>query len=282
MPRLRLPATPRLSRRPPAELPGYLPPSDDPIPSPRELLLHTWPGRLFVVAASLKFAVGLLRRITTVPGVIEVLSSAATIALILSVGFFVSRLFLLLKRRLLWRVRRKLILSYIFIGVVPALLIIAFFILGAWVVAINVSAYLFRDGYDDVVNYSGLAANAAVSEIARNPAGTAETMARIQRAASTADQRYRALSMIFLPTVADAPKAVRTGDWSHVPAPPDHVPSWIGSRPDFVGTVAHSGHRQRRRPAHRAGRGAGVQGARPPRLRGGGHPDRRADPRQPV
>ena len=96
MPRLRLPATPRPSRRPPAELPGYLPPSDDPIPSPRELLLHTWPGRLFVVAASLKFAVGILRRITIVPGVIEVLSSAATIGLILSVGFFVSRLFLLL------------------------------------------------------------------------------------------------------------------------------------------------------------------------------------------
>ena len=34
----------------------------------------------------------------------------------------------------------ELILSYIFIGVVPALLIIAFFILGAWVVSINVSA----------------------------------------------------------------------------------------------------------------------------------------------
>ena len=35
-----------------------------------------------------------------------------------------------MKRRLLWRVRRKLILSYIFIGVVPALLIVVFFLLG--------------------------------------------------------------------------------------------------------------------------------------------------------
>ena len=100
---------------------------------------------------------------TGVPGAIEVLSSAATIGLILSVGYFVWRLFLLVKRRLLWRVRRKLILSYIFIGVVPALLIIAFFILGAWVVSMNVSAYLFRDGYDDMVDYAGLAANAAAA-----------------------------------------------------------------------------------------------------------------------
>ena len=35
-----------------------------------------------------------------------------------------------MQRRLLWRVRRKLILSYIFIGVVPALLIVGFFLLG--------------------------------------------------------------------------------------------------------------------------------------------------------
>jgi sigma-B regulation protein RsbU (phosphoserine phosphatase) len=219
-------------------LPGYLPPTDDPIPSPRELLLRTWPGRLFVLAASLKFAVAVLRRVTGVPGVIEILSSAATIGLILSVGYFFWRLFLLLKRRLLWRVRRKLILSYIFIGVVPALLIIAFFILGAWVVAINVSAYLFRDGYDEIVDYSGLAANAAATEIGRNPGDTAETMGRIQRAASTANPRYRELSMVFLPTAPGGPRLVRTGDWGHARAP-DAVPSWILPRRDgFVGTIA--------------------------------------------
>ena len=104
-----------------------------------------------------------------------------------SVGYFVWRLFLLMKRRLLWRVRRKLILSYIFIGVVPALLIIAFFTLGAWVISTNVSAYLFRDGYDDMVNYAGLAANAAAAEVGRNPATAGETVARVQRNASNAE-----------------------------------------------------------------------------------------------
>src|SRR5215510_5866813 len=135
MSRSRLPAPPRTSRRTPSEVPGYVPPPDDPTPSPRDLLLATWPGRLFLVAAGLKVVVAALRRATGLPDALEIVSSAATIGLILSVGYFVWRLFRLLKRRLLWRVRRKLILSYIFIGVVPALLIIAFFILGAWVVS---------------------------------------------------------------------------------------------------------------------------------------------------
>ena len=202
------------------------------------MLLQSWPGRLFLVAASLKFAVAILRSLTGVPDAIEVLSSAATIGLILSVGFFVWRLFLLLKRRLLWRVRRKLILSYIFIGVVPALLIIAFFILGAWVVSTNVSAYLFRDGYDDIVSHAELAANAAAAEIARNPPGSTETVARVQRAASNAARRYRLLSMVFIPGAPGAPPPARAGEWSHAP-PPDRIPPWLrAGRDGFIGTIA--------------------------------------------
>ena len=169
--RSRLPAASRQSRRTLPELPAQRPAAPDLSPSPADLLFNTWPGRLFLVAAALKLLVAVLRRVTGVPGAIELLSSAATIGLMVSVGYFVWRLFLLMKRRLLWRVRRKLILSYIFIGVVPALLIIAFFILGALVISTNVSAYLFRDGYDDMVNYAGLAANAAAAEVGRNPCG---------------------------------------------------------------------------------------------------------------
>jgi sigma-B regulation protein RsbU (phosphoserine phosphatase) len=237
MTRSRLPAPPRTSRRTPPELPGNVPPPDDPTPSPRDLLLTTWHGRLFLVAASLKVVVGTVRRTTGLPQALEVVDSAATIGLILSVGFFVWRLFVLLKRRLLWRVRRKLILSYIFIGVVPALLIIAFFILGAWVVSINVSAYLFRDGYDDIVSHAGLAANAAANEIARNPAGTEETVLRVQRNASIAQRRYRALSIVFVPTAEKAPRLTRAGEWSHAPVP-DRIPPWLRAGREFVGTIA--------------------------------------------
>ena len=48
------------------------------------------------------------------------------------------------KRRLLWRVRRKLIISYIFIGFIPAILIVAFFLLGGLLLFSNFSSYLVQ------------------------------------------------------------------------------------------------------------------------------------------
>jgi phosphoserine phosphatase RsbU/P len=233
--RSRLPAAPRQSRRTPPELPPGLPSPGDLTPSARHMLLHSWAGRLFIIAAALKLVVAVIRRVADVPGPIDVLSSAATIGLAISVGYFVWRLFLLMKRRLLWRVRRKLILSYIFIGVVPALLIIAFFMLGAWVVSTNVAAYLFRDGYDDVVDYANLAATAAAAEVARTPPSTPETIARIQRSTS---RLYRTLSIAFVPTAPGAPPAVRAGEWTHTAQIPETVPEWVTRPADgFRGTI---------------------------------------------
>ena len=236
--RSRLPAASRQSRRTLPELPAQRPAPPDLSPSPTDLLFNTWPGRLFLVASALKVLVAVLRSVMELPGAIELLSSAATIGLMVSVGYFAWRLFLLMKRRLLWRVRRKLILSYIFIGVVPALLIIAFFTLGAWVISTNVSAYLFRDGYDDIVNYAGLAANAAASEVGRNPATAAETVARVQRNASTASRQYRRMSIVFVPTTDGAPPLVRAGEWTHTTVPAS-IPVWLASTSgSFIGTVA--------------------------------------------
>jgi sigma-B regulation protein RsbU (phosphoserine phosphatase) len=238
--RSRLPAASRQSRRTLPELPAQRPAPPDLSPSPADLLFNTWPGRLFLVASALKLLVAVLRSVMEVPGAIELLSSAATIGLMVSVSYFAWRLFRLMKRRLLWRVRRKLILSYIFIGVVPALLIIAFFTLGAWVISTNVSAYLFRDGYDDMVNYAGLAANAAASEVGRNPATAAETVARVQRNASNASRQYRRMSIVFVPITEGAPPLVRAGEWTHT-AVPASIPVWLTSTSgSFIGTVAPS------------------------------------------
>ncbi len=231
--RSRLPSAFRQSRPTPPELPSPPPPTGDPPPSARELLFHSWAGRLFLVATALKVVVAILRRLVDVPGPIQALSSAATIGLALSVGYFVWRLFRLMQRRLLWRVRRKLILSYIFIGVVPALLIVTFFMVGAWVVSINVSAYLFHDGYDDIESYVSLAANAVAAEIVRMPAAAADTTGRVQRSTS---RLHRTLSIVFLPASAAGLSPVRAGDWRHAAAP-GRVPDWVARADGFVGTI---------------------------------------------
>jgi sigma-B regulation protein RsbU (phosphoserine phosphatase) len=216
-------------------------PPDDSGRTARDLLLNSWPGRLFIIAAALKVIVALIRLVGEVPTFLQVLSTSATIGLAFSVLFFLTRLVFLVQRRLLWRVRRKLILSYIFIGVVPSLLILGFFLLSTGFVAGTVGAYLFRDGYDDVTRQVQLLAEAVVAEVGRVPRTTEETVDRVQRNGAAA-LSYPTLSMVFIPASPNGPPLVSRGPWEHlrgVSDPSELAPSWIRSRPDgFTGTTS--------------------------------------------
>src|SRR3972149_7738451 len=222
------PARPRMT--PPA-MPT---PAPVPMQTPRQLLLHSWPGRLFIVSTAFKLLVAVLRLAGDLPAFVRVVSSVATIGLAVSVSYFAWRLFVAVKRQLLWRVRRKLILSYIFFGVIPALLIVGFFLLGAMVVAMSVSAYVFRNGYDKIVDDVKLVAQSAALERAGHPEGIADTMQRVEQSAR---QRYPGISMVFVPGVRSTLPPVRVGRWDHV-KPPGVIPPWVLAREnEFVGTV---------------------------------------------
>jgi phosphoserine phosphatase RsbU/P len=200
------------------------------------VLLRSWPGRLFIVAAVTKFLAALFRLAGEPPAFIQVLSSIATIALAVSLIYFVTHLFLMIKRRLLWRVRRKLILSYIFIGVVPALLIFFFFLLGAAVVSMFVSGYLFKNGYDDVVRDTSVLSDAAAAEISRVPGSLKETIARVQRSGART-RNHPSLAMLFVPSEGSRLAREASGEWKHAPVP-SSIPSWVEKIPDgFSGTV---------------------------------------------
>ena len=213
---------------------------DDPVLrfSATDLLLRTWAGRAFLLSAGLKILVAALRLTALVPTSVSVLSGVATVGLIASLGFFVWRLIALTKRRLLWAVRRKLIVSYIFIGVVPSLLIVIFFLLGGMLIFMNVSAYLFKDGYDAALNYVKVSTDGAAAEIARAPESAAQSLARTHRNAS---KLYRAISFTFLPAPAppaDLSHPLQSGNWEHA-QPPASVPAWI-TRDGWSGTIATS------------------------------------------
>jgi phosphoserine phosphatase RsbU/P len=209
---------PRLTSRPGAA----------PQPTARELLLRTWPGRLFLITAGLKAVVAVWRLTATIPDAVRVINSIATVGLALAVGTFAWRLFVQIKRRLLWRVRRKLILSYIFIGVVPSLLILVFFLFAGSLVFMNVSAYLFKDGYDAIVNSAQLSAQAAATEIARNPDSAVETVERVHRIRYP---MYPGVSVAYLWPGGDS---FRIGPWERL-RPPDAVPAWL-TEEVFVGS----------------------------------------------
>jgi serine phosphatase RsbU (regulator of sigma subunit) len=130
-------------------------------------------------------------------------------------------------------VRRKLIISYIFIGVVPALLIMGFFLLGAGLVSMNVSAYLFKDGYDAMVEDVGVIAQAAARDIAGDPAKIPEFL---NRSVGIADTRHPNLSiaLAFVPAPGSGLTAMQQR-WRHLP-PPTAIPTWARDK-DFAGTV---------------------------------------------
>ena len=172
-----------------------------------------------------------VRQTGVLPGAVDVISALATIGVILSLIYFLWRLFVLAKRRLLWRVRRKLIISYLFMGVVPAMLIIGFFLLAAGVVSMSVSAYLFKDGYDAIVDDVGLIAQAAATDVGREPARLRDTLTSNQDAVR---RRYPELSLAFIPRAGSKYEAFQIGPWEH--GNPPAIPSWAID--GFRGTVA--------------------------------------------
>jgi sigma-B regulation protein RsbU (phosphoserine phosphatase) len=207
-------------------------PAAAPQPTARDLLLSTWPGRLFLIAAALKIVVAIWRVVLggeALPTIARALSAAATLGLVIAVSVFAWRLFIQIKRRLLWRVRRKLILSYIFIGVIPALLILVFFLFAGSLVFMNVSAYLFKDGYETIMDNARLSAQAAATEITRNPSTAVETIQRVHRIRVA---MYPALSIAHL--VSGGP--IRTiGPWKRLPVP-DRIPVWLKDD-GFIGSL---------------------------------------------
>ena len=82
-----------------------------PVASPRDVLLRSWPGRIFLVSAAVKLLLAVIGRLTPLPLVLDIVGIAATLGLAISLGYFLWRLVILSKRRLLWRVRRRLIIS---------------------------------------------------------------------------------------------------------------------------------------------------------------------------
>ena len=90
----------------------------------------------------------------------------------------------MLRQRLLWRVRRKLILSYFFIGVVPAALIFLFFLIVGALTLLSFSSYLVKEKLADLQAQGRVYADMAAVELqqARTPNEVRDLLTRKARA----------------------------------------------------------------------------------------------------
>jgi serine phosphatase RsbU (regulator of sigma subunit) len=200
----------------------------------RHWLLGTFAGRALLVGVSVKLVAFLLSLVlgrSRGLGAFDAIGDVALVAATIALGY---RLYVDLKRRLLWRVRRKLIVSYIFIGFVPVLLIIAFFLVSGALLFFNVSAYVLRSRIATIVDQTRFLAQTTAIEVqgAKTPQELTGILMRRQAVAVT---RFPMASYAVVPTSRTCGDTVKTrssfvmtlaGPWTHMAAP-SSIPEWV-------------------------------------------------------
>ena len=95
------------------------------------------------------------------------LDRAVNFALLALAGVTAYRVSRLARAGLLWRVSRKLILSYILVGAVPILLLVTFSFLAFLLVFFDIGSYLVRERFDQIVRQAGVFGRTTLFEIER-------------------------------------------------------------------------------------------------------------------
>ena len=214
-----------------------------PVGAATHWLRTSWPGRILLLGLLLKIiqSAGTAVSATPRPSILDGVDRAGTLAVVVGGGYLFARLLLWMRRRLLWRVRRKLILSYVFVGLVPSLLIVTFFLLAGLLLFRNVASYLVQTRFDGHAEQARFLAQTALLDVQRaaTPDAVRDTLDRLQ---ATGAARYPFLSMALVPArhvtcppALRAPNGARTppgtlpvtaGPWTHTPAPAS-LPSWV-------------------------------------------------------
>jgi sigma-B regulation protein RsbU (phosphoserine phosphatase) len=219
----------------------------------RGVLFRTLAGRAIVVGLGIKIAVSLLRAVAgRVPAFLGVIETVGGLAAAVGLAYFAVRLIVLAKRRLLWRVRRKLILSYFFVGFVPALLLAGFALLCGLLLFYHLSSYLVQSRLRALSEQARFIAQATVLEmqragghdvagiLARRNAGISAQYPDASLALVSADRDCAARTSTANPVPSSefrVPSSARAGPWSHV-APPSAIPGWIPCA-GFSGVLAY-------------------------------------------
>jgi serine phosphatase RsbU (regulator of sigma subunit) len=213
----------------------------------RRWLFGTLPGRILLAGIAIKIVTFIAASVAPASmRALDVVDALGGLALIFVACYGAARGVMWAKRRMLWRVRRKLILSYVFVGLVPGLLIVAFFLLAGLMLFFNVSSYLVRSRVSGLVDQTQFLAQTVVLETEREAPGLAQRLSDRQRVAA---ERFPFTSFAIVPVkdltcdgVGDRVTAkalpLRVGPWRHLD-PPATLPRWIKCE-GFGGLLVYS------------------------------------------
>jgi phosphoserine phosphatase RsbU/P len=195
------------------------------------------------------------------PAWVDVVDTCGTLGIIFGLSYLLARGLGWMRRRLLWRVRRKLILSYVFVGLVPSLLIVTFFVLAGLLLIRNVAGYMVQTRLEAQAAQARFLAQTVLLDVQR--ATSAEAVRdTLERQQATASARYPFLSIALVPVravtcppgllAANAGRTppvllpVRAGEWAHVPAPVA-LPSWLTTCDGSAALMAYDAADEARR-----------------------------------
>ncbi len=108
-------------------------------------------ARLTLLGAAL-YLVGLIIEKTFPESLATFLQNLGILLLLAGAVYYLFRLFLWLRRKVLWKVRNKLIVSYAFIGMVPLLLLCVMIFLGAKLIFGQLGAYYVNSEIDKMTD----------------------------------------------------------------------------------------------------------------------------------
>jgi serine phosphatase RsbU (regulator of sigma subunit) len=206
----------------------------------RQWLTGTYAGRALLVALAVKLVVK-LARLGSAAAALEVFDTLADITLVIGLVLLARHMFAAARGLLLWRVRRKLTLSYIFIGFVPVLLIVVFFLVAGLILFYNVSQYVAVARIKSLVEQTAFLAESAAVGL-QDATTPEEIRQRLQRRQAGAAGTYPFVSYAIVPaaTCAGADpdtlerlrvvrEPIALGPWTHLD-PPREVPGWVPCR----------------------------------------------------
>ncbi len=200
----------------------------------RDVVFRSWPGRLFLGAAALRALLWWAGVGVTTVGALVSLFAVACLAV---VSVRVTRV---AQRKFLWSVRRRIMLSYACIGIAPIVLGLAFAALLVWFLAIHVSAFLYRRGFDELIEQSRMIGETASAEIGRVGVGQWDDVLR--RKVENASPLFPGLSAAIVPRTAEPGsrlQVIKAGEWKH-DAVPQTLPGWVARLSEFGGLLGYS------------------------------------------
>jgi sigma-B regulation protein RsbU (phosphoserine phosphatase) len=211
----------------------------------KHALLRTLPGRAIVAGVVVKALIFLIGVAAPLPAFLRAADTVASVAVAIGGAYFLVRGLAFAQQRLLWRVRRKLIISYIFIGFIPSLLIVAFFLLGGLFLFSNFSSYLVQNRLTSIAERTSTIATATAVEVQSSSGRNAGAI--LSRRQSGLEQEFPNISFALVPMPQGCGAARRAdngaaremmpataGPWAHVPVPTS-VPAWLSACKPFAG-----------------------------------------------